>query len=248
MTAAVLGPVHVVIPTYNERDNLPTVLERVLSLPVPGLRVLVVDDGSPDGTGELADECARVTGHRVHVLHRATKDGLGRAYVAGMGHALAQGAAAVIQMDADLSHPVRTIPLMLATLADGRADVVVGSRYVAGGSTAREWPWHRRLLSRAANSYVDHVLHLGVRDATSGFKAWRADALRSIDLPSCRSDGYAFQIELAHRCRCLGLVVQELPIHFADRSHGRSKRFQRVNFPHGRSTSLVPKWSKTSRR
>ena len=236
MITAEHGHTKVVVPTYNERDNLPTLLTRLLVLPVPDLRVLVVDDGSPDGTGELADELARSSGGRVQVLHRAVKDGLGRAYVAGMGRALAGGAGTVIQLDADLSHPVETVPLMLAALTDGPADVVVGSRYVAGGSTAQEWPWRRRALSRAANSYVDHVLHLGVRDVTSGFKAWRAEALRAVDLPSCNAQGYAFQIELAFRCRRLGLVVEELPIHFADRSHGRSK----MTFAVQREAAVLP--------
>ncbi|WP_375502069.1 polyprenol monophosphomannose synthase [uncultured Jatrophihabitans sp.] len=236
MIAAEHGHTRVVVPTYNERANLPIVLERLLALPVPDLRVLVVDDGSPDGTGELADDLARSSGHRVQVLHRAVKNGLGRAYVAGMSNALAHGATTVIQLDADLSHPVETVPLMLAALNDGPADVVVGSRYVAGGSTAREWPWHRRALSRAANSYVDHMLHLGVRDVTSGFKAWRAEALRAVDLPSCDAQGYAFQIELAFRCRRLGLVVEELPIRFADRSHGRSK----MTFAVQREAAVLP--------
>ncbi len=223
MTPAVPGPAVVVIPTYNERGNLPVVVGRLLELPLPHLRVLVVDDDSPDGTGEVADELASAGDGRVQVLHRAVKDGLGRAYVAGMGLALAGGAAAVVQLDADLSHPIEAVPIMLAELADGVTDVVVGSRYVAGGSTAREWPWRRRALSRAANVYVDRVLHLGVRDATSGFKAWRADALRAVDLPSLEAQGYAFQIEMALRCRRLGLVVQEVPIHFRDRTLGRSK-------------------------
>ena len=223
MTAATLGTTYVVIPTYNERDNLPVVVERLLALAVPDLHVLVVDDGSPDGTGLVADELARAHGARVQVLHRAVKDGLGRAYVAGMSRALDQGAAAVVQLDADLSHPVRTIPLMLDALTAGGAEVVVGSRYAVGGSTADEWPWHRRALSRSANTYVRRVLRLGVRDVTSGFKAWRAEALREVDLPSSTAQGYAFQVEMAFRCHRLGLVVEELPIHFADRSHGRSK-------------------------
>lgn len=236
MITAEHGHTWVVVPTYNERDNLPTLLTRLLALPLPDLRVLVVDDGSPDGTGELADDWARSSDGRVQVLHRSVKDGLGRAYVAGMSRAMAQGAVTVIQLDADLSHPIETVPLMLAALADGPADVVVGSRYVAGGSTAREWPWRRRALSRAANFYVDHVLHLGVRDVTSGFKAWRGDALRAVDLPSCDAQGYAFQIELAFRCRRLGLVVEELPIHFADRSHGRSK----MSFAVQREAAVLP--------
>jgi dolichol-phosphate mannosyltransferase len=235
MTAARPGTTFVVIPTYNERDNLPIVIEQVLALAVPGLHVLVVDDGSPDGTGRVADELAASTRGRVQVLHRATKDGLGRAYVAGLTRALECGADAVVQLDADLSHPVRTIPLMLGAVADG-ADVVVGSRYVAGGSTAVEWPRHRRVLSRSANLYLRQVLDLGVRDVTSGFKAWRAGALRAVDLSSSTSQGYAFQVEMAYRCRRRGLVVEELPIHFEDRSHGRSKMTLDVQ----REAALLP--------
>ena len=222
-TAAAAACTVVVIPTYNEVDNLPAVIGRLLDLPVRGLEVLVVDDRSPDGTGQVADRLAAASAGRMQVVHRAAKDGLGRAYVAGMNRALAAGASVVVQLDADLSHPVEALPIMLAALAHGPADVVVGSRYVAGGSTAAEWPWHRRLLSRGANVYVDRVLHLGVRDATSGFKAWRADALRAIDLSALAAQGYAFQIEMAYRCRQLGLVVEELPIHFSDRTRGRSK-------------------------
>lgn len=212
-----------VVPTYNERDSLPVVVDRLLALPALDLHVLVVDDGSPDGTGELADRLARASHGRVHVLHRQVKDGLGRAYVAGMTHALAEGASVVIQMDADLSHPVDAIPIMLAALDTEPADVIVGSRYVPGGSTAAEWPRRRRALSRTANAYVDRVLRLGVHDVTSGFKAWRAQSLKAMDLSSLHAQGYAFQIEMAYRCSRAGLVVLELPIHFSDRTHGRSK-------------------------
>ena len=229
MTTPTQDLVFVVLPTYNERDNLPIVIDRLLSLPAaPGLHVLVVDDGSPDGTGAVADRLASCSGGRVQVLHRSAKDGLGRAYVAGMSLALEQGASVVIQMDADLSHPTQTVPLMLEALADGSTDVVVGSRYVPGGGTAVEWPRRRRALSRAANVYVDQVLRLDVRDVTSGFKAWRAGALRAIDLSSLHAQGYAFQIEMAHRCRQEGLVVEEMPIHFSDRTRGRSKMTLRV--------------------
>jgi dolichol-phosphate mannosyltransferase len=217
----------VVVPTYNERENLPRVVSRLMSLDTPGLHVLVVDDSSPDGTGEVADALADRFPGRLHVLHRAGKGGLGLAYVAGMTRALALGADVVIQMDADLSHPVDVVPRMLRTVVDG-ADVAVGSRYTTGGSTSATWPWHRRLLSRSANIYIDTVLGLQVRDATSGFKAWTAESLHGIDLTAVRSAGYAFQIEMAHSARRLGLAVAEVPIHFDDRTAGVSKMTLRV--------------------
>lgn len=213
----------VVVPTYNERDTLPVLVAQLLALPVAYLRVLVVDDNSPDGTGAVADELAARTPGMVEVLHRQVKDGLGRAYVCGMRAAVESGAAVVIQMDADLSHPAGTIPRMLQVLGRPGVDVVVGSRYVAGGSVSAAWPRRRRLLSRAANAYVNRTLRLGIADATSGFKAWRAGALTTIGQSHVTSNGYAFQIELGYACRQQGFGVVEVPIHFEDRSHGRSK-------------------------
>ncbi len=213
--------VTVVVPTYNEIDTLPSLLAALADLRRPGLRVLVVDDASPDGTGDLADDLA-AGGWPLHVIHRTTKDGLGRAYVAGMRRALADDAEIIIQMDADLSHPVAAIPRLLAAL-DAGAGVAVGSRYAVGGSIDADWPWTRRALSRGANAYVNSVLHLGVHDATAGFKAWRADALAAIDLPSMVSRGYAFQIEATFRAHRAGVPITEVPIHFTDRSHGTSK-------------------------
>lgn len=157
------------------------------------------------------------------MLHRTEKDGLGRAYVAGMTRALAEGADVVVQMDADLSHPASVIPVMLETLLADDTAVVLGSRYVPGGSTAEEWPWHRKALSSWANFYVNTILGLGVRDATAGFKAWRADALRAIDLPSVHSNGYSFQVELNYRVVKRGLTVREVPIRFEERVKGASK-------------------------
>ncbi len=172
----------VVVPTYNERENLPVLAGMLAELGVPRLQMLVVDDGSPDGTGDVADKLAADTPAAVSVLHRAEKNGLGRAYVAGMTRALDEGADIVIQMDADLSHPAAVVPVMVEALEDPQVGLVIGSRYVPGGSTASQWPWHRKALSAWANFYVNAILQLHVKDATAGFKAWRASALRTVDL------------------------------------------------------------------
>ncbi|GJF30824.1 putative polyprenol phosphate mannosyl transferase 1 [Kitasatospora sp. NE20-6] len=213
----------VVVPTYNERENLPVLTGLLADLGLPNLHVLVVDDNSPDGTGEIADKLAEQSPDRVGVLHRTEKDGLGRAYIAGMTRALDEGADVVVQMDADLSHPAAVLPAMIDTLLTGDAAVVLGSRYVPGGSTAAEWPWHRKALSAWANFYVNTILRLHVKDATAGFKAWRAETLRAIDLPSVHSNGYSFQVEMNHRTVRRGLRIVEVPIRFEERVVGASK-------------------------
>jgi dolichol-phosphate mannosyltransferase len=157
------------------------------------------------------------------VLHRTTKDGLGRAYVAGMSRALAEDADIVVQMDADLSHPYEAIPTMIHELTTTDAAVVLGSRYVPGGAVAGDWPWRRRALSAWANFYVDTILHLRVKDATAGFKAWHADTLRAIDVGSVQSNGYAFQVEMNYRTVKRGMRIAEVPIRFEQRSGGVSK-------------------------
>ncbi|MGW2650349.1 polyprenol monophosphomannose synthase [Streptomyces sp. NPDC001393] len=221
---AVVAPkVVVVVPTYNERDNLPVLAGLLAELPVPNLHLLVVDDNSPDGTGEVADELAAGAPDTVGVLHRTAKDGLGRAYVAGMARALDEAADVVVQMDADLSHPVSAIPAMVDTLRTKDAAVVLGSRYVAGGCVATDWPWRRKALSAWANLYVNAILRLHVRDATAGFKAWRADTLRAIDLSSVHSNGYSFQVEMNYRTVKRGLTILEVPIRFEERTRGASK-------------------------
>lgn len=230
------GPVYIVVPTYNERDNVPVVVGALLDLPEPDIVVLIVDDNSPDGTGDVADALAEKQSGRVAVLHRREKQGLGRAYVAGMGEALDRGAAIVVQMDADLSHPVTTVPVMIDAIRRRGADVVIGSRYVPGGSTADNWPLRRRLLSSAANVYVNAVLRLKIHDATAGFKAWRAETLRELDLSAVGSNGYAFQIEMNFRARALGARVVETPIHFEDRTEGTSKMSAAVQ----REAAIVP--------
>ncbi|MGH8898425.1 MAG: polyprenol monophosphomannose synthase [Egibacteraceae bacterium] len=217
----------VVVPTYNEADNLPTLVEALFALPLPNLRVLVVDDGSPDGTGSLAEELARRHNgkgrSRMTVLHQDRKAGLGRAYVAGMTQALDEGAEFVAQMDADLSHPPGCLPRMLGVLLSTGAGVVVGSRYVEGGRLDRKWSWSRRILSRWANFYARTILKMRVRDVTAGFKIWRSEVLEAIGLESINSGGYVFQIEMNYLCKKLGYAVVEMPIDFMERRSGRSK-------------------------
>lgn len=220
---SVAPKVTVVVPTYNERDNLPKIVELLAALAIPDLHVLVVDDNSPDGTGEVADTLAQSGPIPVGVLHRTVKDGLGRAYVAGMTRALSEGADIVIQMDADLSHPTEAIPRMVETLTTTDAAVVLGSRYVAGGAVASDWPWHRKALSAWANFYVNAILRLRVKDATAGFKAWHADTLRVIDVEGVQSNGYAFQVEMNYRVVQRGMTIAEVPIRFEERTDGVSK-------------------------
>ena len=219
----------VVLPTYNEAANLPVIVEELVSLPLTGLHILVADDNSPDGTGDVADELAEKYGaDRLTVVHRPAKQGLGRAYVDGMTRAMAAGAEFVVQMDSDLSHSPLYLPQMLGTLLSTQSDVVIGSRYVCGASLAREWAWHRKALSGFANMYVRALLRLGVRDVTAGFKLWRSAALTAIDVASVRSNGYSFQVEMNYRSVQHGLKIVELPLHFADRREGESKMSLKV--------------------
>ena len=213
----------VVIPTYNERANLGPLVRDLLALRLD-LSVVVVDDSSPDGTGRLADELAAETG-RVEVLHRPAKAGIGPAYVAGLARALDGNAVRIVCMDADGSHRPVDLPALLDALQD--ADIVLGSRYVAGGGT-EGWPLHRRLLSRFGGTYARLLLGVPVADLTGGFKAYRRDALAQLDLAAIRSDGYAFQIETTWQAIRRGLRVLEVPITFTDRVAGRSKLSRRI--------------------
>jgi len=218
------APVWVVLPTYNEADNLEPLVHAVRAA-VPGVHVLVVDDGSPDGTGAIADALAAAHSD-VQVLHRPHKAGLGRAYVAGFAHALEAGAATIVEMDADFSHDPADLPRLLEGVADG-ADLALGSRYVPGGGI-RDWGPVRRGISRLGCGYARRVLGVPVRDLTGGYKAFRAATLEAIDYASVRSQGYAFQVELTHRALQLGLRVDELPIVFREREHGQSKMSGRI--------------------
>lgn len=210
----------VITPTYDERENLPALVEG-LHEAVAGADLLVVDDASPDGTGALADELHAVHGNRVRVLHRPGKLGLGSAYVAGFGDALARGYDVVVQMDADRSHDPRAVPALLAALERG-ADVAIGSRWVPGGAI-EGWGLGRLALSRGGSLYSRAILGTRVRDMTSGFKALRRGVLEALDLGSIRSEGYSFQIEVTYRALRAGFRVEEVPIRFVDRRAGQSK-------------------------
>ena len=215
----------VVLPTYNEAENLPRMVAALLALPLRDTRlsILVADDSSPDGTGQLADGLAQQHPGRVTVVHRPRKEGLGKAYVDGFTRALDAGADLVLQMDCDFSHQPKYIQPMLDALPG--ADVVLGSRYTAGGSTDEKWPWWRKLLSWFANSvYVRLTLGVPVADATGGFRLWRRRTLLGMDITHrLRSSGYVFQVELVYVATRLGYVAKEVPINFPDRDRGTSK-------------------------
>jgi dolichol-phosphate mannosyltransferase len=208
----------VIVPTYDERANLPLLLDQLLAL--PAVRILVVDDASPDGTGQVADEYASRNRARIQVLHRSGKRGLGLSYIDGMYVALRTDATHICQMDADLSHSPTDIPRLLD--AAGEADFVIGSRYVRGGRI-ENWPLHRRLLSAFANRYIRAITRMTIRDCTSGFRCWRREALERLPLASIRSDGYAFIVELAFEATRAGLRCAEVPITFVERREGASK-------------------------
>jgi dolichol-phosphate mannosyltransferase len=226
-----------ILPTYDEAENIAAVVaaaRAVLEQAAPGAhRILVVDDGSPDGTGAIADRLA-AEHDDVEVLHRTVREGLGPAYIAGFTHALEHGARFVMEMDADFSHDPADLARLLAAAHD--ADLVLGSRYVAGGAVA-DWGRVRRLVSRGGSWYARMVLGLDVHDLTGGFKCFRREVLEAIDLPTVRSRGYAFQVELTHRAAHAGFRIVELPIVFRDREHGRSKMSWRIA---GEAALLVP--------
>jgi dolichol-phosphate mannosyltransferase len=209
--------VTVVVPTYNERDNLP---HMAASLLLHGYRVLIVDDGSPDGTGLIADELADEQ-PLLEVIHRPAKQGLGPAYAAGFDRALDRGAEVVVEIDADFSHDPSDVP-RLVTAVDEGADLAIGSRYVPGGATP-DWPLPRRLISRGGNVYARFMLGIPIRDATAGFRAFRAGALRVLPYAEAEASGYGFQVEMAWRAVEAGLDVREVPITFRDRRVGQSK-------------------------
>ncbi|EHR51099.1 glycosyl transferase [Saccharomonospora marina XMU15] len=213
-----IDPVLVIIPTYNERENLTPLLER-LHAALPQVHALVVDDGSPDGTGEVADQLAAAD-NRIHVLHRTQKAGLGAAYIAGFRWGIDRGYATLVEMDADGSHAPEDLPRVLAALAD--ADLVIGSRYVPGGAVVN-WPRHRQLLSRAANLYSQLALGVRVNDITAGFRAYRRPVLEKLALDEVTSQGYCFQIDLTWRTVQAGFDVLEVPITFTERESGESK-------------------------
>ncbi len=229
-----LRRVAVLIPTYNERETLPVLLERLRRL-VPGVDVVVLDDSSPDGTGEVADALA-AGDRQVHVIHRASKEGLGAAYLAGFEYALDAGYDAVVEMDADGSHRPEHLPAMLAAAAD--ADVVIGSRWVRGGSIVN-WPLHRKALSVGGNLYIKVLLGMPVHDATAGYRVYRSAALQAMGLDDVASLGYCFQTDLTWRAVKTDLTVVEVPITFVEREVGDSKMNRDIMIE---SLRLITRW------
>ena len=228
----------VVTPTYNEKENLPILAAGVLAH--PGFRLLVVDDGSPDGTGELADELARAYPGRVEVMHRTGARGLGRSYIDGLRRAVESGADLVFQMDADLSHSPEYLPRMAEAARE--YDVVIGSRYLTGVSVVN-WPLHRIFLSAFANRYVRAVTRISVADCTSGFRCWRREALERLPLDAMVSNGYAFIVEMLYEASRAGCRIGEVPIIFVERRQGQSKVSGRVL-----AESLIVPWRLALRR
>jgi dolichol-phosphate mannosyltransferase len=219
MMEPTLGRVLVIVPTYNERDNLPMIVGRVRAA-LPEAHVLIADDASPDGTGEAADAIAAEDAH-VHVLHRPGKQGLGAAYIDGFRWGLSRGYDVLVEIDADGSHQPEELPRLLEALSEG-ADLAIGSRWVEGGEVVN-WPWSREVLSRGGNTYARLLLGLPVRDATAGFRAYRAATLEKIGLDDVQSQGYCFQVDLTLRTIRNGLRVREVPITFVERTVGASK-------------------------
>lgn len=208
----------VIVPTYNERENLPVLADELMRQ--PNVRVLVVDDQSPDGTGEVADGLARIHAGRIDVVHRTGLRGLGRSYIDGIARGIHEPVDVICQMDADLSHDPRHLPALIA--ATGQADVVIGSRYVPGGAI-RNWPRRRLLLSRLANVYIRQITRLSARDCTSGYRCWRREALASMPLDRFISDGYSFLVEMLFVAAGQGSRIAEVPITFVERRQGESK-------------------------
>jgi len=213
-----LGPILVIIPTYNELESLPVIVSAVRET-APNVHILVADDNSPDGTGQLADQLAAAD-QNVHVLHRTAKNGLGAAYLAGFDWARDKNYSVVVEMDADGSHRAIDLPVLLNALVN--ADVVLGSRWISGGEVVN-WPLSRKILSRGGNLYTRILLNIPLHDATGGFRAYRLTALEQIDLSAVQSQGYCFQVDLAWRCVQAGLQVVEVPITFVERALGESK-------------------------
>jgi dolichol-phosphate mannosyltransferase len=216
----------VVIPTYNEAENLPKLVSALFRLPLPDLKILVVDDNSPDGTGEIAENLASEHPGRITIHHRSGKMGLGTAYLTGFALALEAGARSVGQMDADFSHPPEK--LVALTQALDSCDLALGSRYVPGGRLDEKWPIWRQWLSAFGNLYARAILNIPVRDVTGGFRVWRRETLQNMPLERVRSNGYIFQVEMVYIAHRLGHTFQEIPFYFADRRWGQSKMSLRI--------------------
>jgi dolichol-phosphate mannosyltransferase len=213
--------ISVIIPTYNEKENLPLLVKRLQALPLKDLSILVIDDNSPDGTGALADELAAKYPGQISVMHRPGKLGLGTAYIAGFKQLIPTGVDYIVQMDADFSHePEKIVEFVAAVEGYG---VVLGSRYITGGSLDTSWPFWRKALSGFGNTYARVILGMPVKDLTGGFRLWRRETLEAIPLDNVRSNGYVFQVEMAYLTSKLGFKIKEVPIYFAERKLGKSK-------------------------
>lgn len=218
----------VVIPTYNEKESLPLIVKQLMELPLPGLHLLIIDDNSPDGTGELADELATQYPERIQVLHRSGKLGLGTAYVTGFQMLLKTDPEYIGQMDADFSHPPEKLLELAHVLDENQADIAIGSRYVEGGSLDHDWPRWRKWLSRFGNDYSRAILGIKLNDVTAGYRLWKRKVLETIPLDQVRSNGYIFQVEMAYLATLFGFKLAEIPIHFAERKFGQSKMNLRI--------------------
>ena len=216
----------IVLPTYNEAENLPILFDAIFSQNIPNLGVMIIDDNSPDGTGKIAEELAKIYPGKVSIRHRKEKSGLGSAYLYGFAEALKEGAEIIGQMDSDLSHPPEKIPALLEKLQT--CDIVIGSRYVKGGSVDKNWPLWRKGLSAWGNFYARTILNLPLKDTTGGFRMWNKKALEKMPLDRIRSSGYIFLVEMAHAANKIGLKFGEVPIYFADRKYGDSKMNFRI--------------------
>ena len=228
----------VVIPTYNEAENLPSLVDNLFATSISNLKLISVDDGSPDGTGQLAEELADRLPGKLTVVHRAGKMGLGSAYIRGFGVALSEGAEAVGQMDADFSHSPSYLPDFLAQLEHW--DAVFGSRYVEGGRVDERWSAGRVFLSKFGNTYARVILRLQVRDSTCGYRIWRSETLSGMPLERIRSEGYVFQVEMAYVAQKMGFKISEQPIYFEDRRIGKSKMSLKIQLEAALRVWLLP--------
>ncbi len=220
--------IKVVIPTYNEAENIVKIIPAILSQPLPEIGVLIVDDNSPDGTGDIVEKMKADYPGKIDCLHRQGKQGLGTAYIAGFKWCIEQGYDYIVQMDADFSHPVEKLNELYATIKD--YDFVIGSRYVKGGSLDETWPLWRKVLSGFGNFYARTILSMKIRDVTGGFKMWRRTTLQGLPLDTIKSNGYVFQVEMNYTATKLGYRVKEIPIYFAERKLGASKMSFKVQY------------------
>ena len=223
-----MGKTFIVVPTYNEKDNLTILIKALFKLNIENLHILIVDDNSPDGTGKIADEIVENNPDEVSVLHRKGKLGLGTAYLAGFKYCLEKGAAQIVQMDADFSHNPEKVTELIYQLKE--SDMALGSRYVRGGRLDENWAFWRKGLSSFGNLYTRLILRMPIKDVTGGFRAWKRKTLEGIPLERVKSQGYAFQIEMAYITHLKGYSISEVPIYFADRSRGDSKMSLKIQF------------------